>query len=217
MKQRVFSLLLINWCFIQLFVKCDAAATKQYKTHRFTPYEAAALGGIPTCCPESPFLHCDFYFDGFEHSIPVFELSDGVEGDHPLNTVFSSKLNWKGWTAQFSPSVKDIKSGNKAYIGSTWKNGTFLQCDSLPSYVNTEGQFFISNILNVDGSKLFARRFQRSTPTQHGVEFYQDRCILLPLTQIGIPTASGNLNLDINDKNPNYPEERRCLIFKTGK
>lgn len=195
-----------------------ATAKPPTPTKEYSPFEAAALGGIPTCCPTSPFLHCDFYFDGYKHSLPVYNLTDRLYGDHPLKTIYASKLKWKGWSAEFSPSLKDIKSGHKAYVGSTWMNGTFLQCKTLPKWINTDGQFFISNIGNVDGSKLFARRFQRATKSQHGLKFYRYRCILLPLTQISIPQADGtNLNLDLNDQNTDYPQSRRCVVFKTGK
>lgn len=200
-----------------LCVGKSASGKRLVAKRTYTPYEAEALGGIHTCCPKSPFLYCDFYFEGFQHSLPVFNLTDGLYGDHPLKTVYASKIAWKGWSAEFSPSVRDNKSGHKAYVGSTWMNGTFLQCDTLPKWINTNGQFFISNVGNVDGSKLFARRFQRATRSQHGLKFYRSRCILLPLTQISIPTPTGNMNLDLNDKNKDYPESRRCVIFKTGK
>ena len=193
-----------------------ASGKPKFQTTVISEFAAAAYGGIPTCCPSTPLLYCDFFFEGFEHQLPTYVLKDGLTGDHPLQTEYSRKIHWKGWPAEFSPSVRDSKSGNKAYVGSTWQNGTFLQCPALPKWINTNGQLFISNVGNIDGSKLFARKFQKATPSQWGIKFYRHRCILLPLTQISIPTAKGNLNLDLNDNNKAYPQQRRCVVFKTG-
>lgn len=200
--------------YLLLFVlKAVAVATVD-----LTPYEAAALGDLPTCCPSHPLLYCDFYFDGYDQKLPVYRLDDGINTDHPLSPFPSRMFGWIGYLGHFSPAIRDSKTDAISYVTSSWRNGTFLECPSTVHDNRYPGnQFYISNSLEDGVGKLFTRAFQRATIDQPGREFFEGRCIYLPLTSITVPGPEGNIQLEVNDENPNYPEERRCVVFKTAK
>lgn len=169
----------------------------------------------PTCCPDSPTLYCDFVFHGFEHIIPTFHLQDGMVSDHPLLTFPTKFLNWKGSTERFSPTVIDVKTKTEIIVSSNTINGTFLQCPTpLPENVNTEGQFYVTTGYE-QGAKLFARTFTTEEGGTKDRKFFQDRCVLLPLTSLAISTPNATNNLVPGDGNLEYPEKRRCILFKT--
>lgn len=177
------------------------------------------IGGKPTCCPQSPFEDCDFFFDGYDHVIPTFHLADGYNGDHVLSPILAKNFHWSGSLINFAPGVKSQKLQTLVNVADTYQNGTYYSCKNLPPAVNPGNQFY----LNSGGSnvgKLWVRTFNRKTQGkkgQHGQKWYRNRCIYLPITNAAVPTSSGKLiKLFVNDGNLDFPQRRRCVVFKTS-
>eukprot|EP00897_Mesotaenium_endlicherianum_P007258 jgi/Mesen1/6560/ME000334S05891 len=172
---------------------------------------------LPICCPSSPATLCDFYFDGYQNKIPTFHLQDGEKGDHAISPASVASLRWVGSVANFSPGIKTQQIDKLVNIGGTGYNGTFLRCPKpVPEGENTLGQFYIAGDESAT-AKLYARSWQRQTADQNGVKWYLNRCIRLDILGATIYNLDGSVfNLDIADGNLDFPEDRRCIVFKTG-
>lgn len=169
-------------------------------------------------CPTHPKTLCDFYFDGYEHIVPTFYLDDGVKGDHALVPKARSTLNWVGDMSCFSPAVKDYVTHD--YVLANTKNATFLTYpDPGGTYdyqwaLDTFDQFYL-NAKTDAKSHLYARTWHEKNEYWHQENrcFYENKCVFLPFTAVMFHTNTTNLN--IGDQNPVYPEQRRCVVFKT--
>ena len=180
---------------------------------------AAKYLGEPTCCPKSPFEFCDFFFDGYDHVVPTFHLADGYNGDHVLSPILAKNFHWSGSLFNFAPGVKSVKLQTLVNVADTYQNATFLSCKKLPPWVQAGNQFYLASGGSNVG-KLWTRYFNNKTKGkkgQHGQRWYRNRCVLLPITNAAVPTASGKLiKLSVNDKNVDFPQRRRCVVFKTS-
>lgn len=202
---------------VALLSLCGSVAGRsKEKGDLLTPYEAEALQ-VPYCCPKSPSQYCDFGFDGYMHTVPVFHLTDGYNGDKILTPSLSSSFHWDGSLENFSPGILYGATGQLVDVFATNKNGTFLRCPRLfPSSYNAGKQFYVSSG-NGKVARLWTRAFQKSTRHQHGMSFYKNRCVYLPLTGVTVTNKEGkSVNLLAGDGNMEFPEKRRCVIFKTS-
>eukprot|EP00271_Cylindrocystis_brebissonii_P018316 TRINITY_DN511_c0_g1_i1.p1 TRINITY_DN511_c0_g1~~TRINITY_DN511_c0_g1_i1.p1 ORF type:complete len:245 (-),score=40.14 TRINITY_DN511_c0_g1_i1:1303-2037(-) len=193
-----------------------AAAKHPTPVAAVTPFQEAAQHR-EDCCPTNPLQYCDFYFNGFYHTLPTFQLKDNIQGDHALSTVPAKKLKWRGHLDHFSPGIVDSITGSKVSVASSWQNGTFLSCP-IPTqpHVNPGNQFFMTGTYFDWQAKLYARRWQRGTEHQHGIKLFRDRCVRLPISSLLIAADKGPIKLEFEDGNPKYPAKRRCVVFKTG-
>ncbi|CAI5499578.1 unnamed protein product [Closterium sp. Naga37s-1] len=130
------------------------------------------------CCPTHPSAYCDFYFDGFQNSVPSFHIKDDIKGDHAVLTITREQVHWVGSMDYFAPGIRDYKTNGLIAADST--NGTYLQCP------------------------------QRLPPDEHpGDQFYLNQ------REDAIAHVYGPINLNKADNSTDYPEERRCVVFRT--
>ncbi len=149
---------------------------------------------ISTCikkCPEKPLDLCDFYFQGYQDMIPQFDI--------PENSSSSS--------VKISPSILDKYINKTVNIYNTTRPGCLLNTKKqykftryyYPSSINNIGYIFInaSNIANCEDTC--------------------GKCVLMYTVVARPHWANGNTTLLLSgDGNLVFPEERRCVIFKTN-
>eukprot|EP00475_Leptophrys_vorax_P021669 TRINITY_DN2943_c0_g1_i2.p1 TRINITY_DN2943_c0_g1~~TRINITY_DN2943_c0_g1_i2.p1 ORF type:complete len:204 (+),score=1.30 TRINITY_DN2943_c0_g1_i2:176-787(+) len=168
---------------------------------------------VPMCCPTHPSVYCDFYFDGFMNSIPTFHIKDNIKGDHAILTITREQVHWSGSMDYFAPGIRDYKTNGIISADST--NGTYLQCPKKLGPSETPGDQFYLNQVEDAIAHVYVRNWKPETPWSHGIDYFSDRCIKLPFTHAAVPGKFGPTNLNLEDENEDYPEARRCVVFKT--
>lgn len=85
---------------------------------------------------------------------------------------------------------------------------TLLACPQPVADRAVADQFF----LNGEDAFLYDRVFQAAP----GIEYFKNQCYKLPIIAAKIPLANGSVeNLSPGDGNTQFPESRRCVVFKT--
>ena len=85
---------------------------------------------------------------------------------------------------------------------------TLLACPQPVADPAVADQFY----LNGEDALLRARVFQAAP----GVEYFKNQCFKLPIIASRVLLADGSVeNLNPRDGNPQFPESRRCIVFKT--
>ncbi|CAI7839874.1 unnamed protein product, partial [Closterium sp. NIES-53] len=215
--QRLYTMLA---CFALLDWSCDLLFSptlpmgSPYDTFRlFERYPSSPNYAIPMCCPTHPSAYCDFYFDGFQNSVPSFHIKDDIKGDHAVLTITREQVHWVGSMDYFAPGIRDYKTNGLIAADST--NGTYLQCPQrLPPDEHPGDQFYLNQREDAI-AHVYVRNWKPQSQWHHGIDWFNDRCILLPFTHAQVPGAQGPINLNKADNSTDYPEERRCVVFRT--
>eukprot|EP00897_Mesotaenium_endlicherianum_P001062 jgi/Mesen1/10957/ME000096S10533 len=153
------------------------------------PLVAAASPG----CPPKPLDECAFFFREHRYSVPTFHLESGGNGDHALSTVI-----------QFNRSSKVTTIGT-ANSG----DAEFICNEELGNTMGTDkasGQFYIN------GPRVWMRTIQSSP----GYSYYENRYVKLYFTNVQLAMAGAIFNLNKGDGNLDFPDSRRCVVFKTA-
>eukprot|EP00271_Cylindrocystis_brebissonii_P018935 TRINITY_DN5530_c1_g2_i1.p1 TRINITY_DN5530_c1_g2~~TRINITY_DN5530_c1_g2_i1.p1 ORF type:complete len:524 (-),score=50.79 TRINITY_DN5530_c1_g2_i1:200-1771(-) len=147
---------------------------------------ASQIYSSSAMCPTDPLSGCDFYFEGYQTSLPVISLNGGAD-------------------TGVSPYVVDSVSGDVVMVGSTGEGTLLCTAPTNSSLGSSAGNQFY---LNGQRSQVHVRTFNYPTKTS-----YENLCIQIPLyaAQIG----SLNLNWGDNQQTT-YPNARRCVVFQTG-
>lgn len=173
-------------------------------------------------CPHHPAALCDFYFDGYPNSVPTFIIDDGMQGDHAVYPELSGAIveKWKGYNMNWCPGVKDMKTD--AFVLANTMNATWMPYSAgtydADGALKTFDQFYL-NALTDAVSRLWVRSFQEENPAwgMRGIGYYKEKCAFLPFTGAYIAGTDINLNLGDETHADDYPEDRRCVVFKTSK
>lgn len=197
-------------CLMLALAVSASSAVAQPDFNRFPNEQSYAM---PMCCPTHPSAYCDFYFDGFMNSIPTFHIKDNVKGDHPVLTITRDQVHWTGSMDYFAPGIRDYKTNGIIAADST--NGTYLQCPKPASRDFHPGDQFYLNQREDAIAHVYVRNWKPETPWSHGIDWFNNRCIRLPFTHAAVPGPFGPVNLNKDDENEDYPETRRCVVFKT--
>lgn len=148
---------------------------------------------ISTCtekCPETPLDLCDFYFQGYRNTIPYFNM------DNNSTTDF-----------QISPQIFD------KYINRTVDtyNSTRPAC-----LLNKKNQYKFTNLYYPMSINHIGKVFINMTDYDSKCDNFCGKCLLLYIVKTRPHWKDGNYTLLLSgDGNIIFPEERRCVVFKT--
>lgn len=161
--------------------------------------------GFPRSCPAYPLQHCDFYLQNYRNVIPTFKLKK-----YHTDTILSGAL--------FSG-----KTGYPLLMANT-NDGCFF-VPYVPGAGHTCGKAFYYEALKgpafpLQANHLSARSIISSK--QSYFNLFRNRCVYLEVSQAKIitkyatkKTPQQSIYLNPNDRNPTYPQSRRCIVFKT--
>eukprot|EP00897_Mesotaenium_endlicherianum_P000590 jgi/Mesen1/10531/ME000083S10042 len=123
--------------------------------------------------------------------VPTFALRESDYGDYTLGSPLKSfKLN--------ATAPVEVDSTGP---------GQFDYCPVRSPATSAEGQFYVAG----EEGMLHVRVFQ-TTP---GIANFQNRCVLLHFTAMAFSWNGTYLNLNIGDGNEEFPQPRRCVVFRT--
>ncbi len=137
-------------------------------------------------CPDKPLDMCDFYFQDYEESIPYFDI--------PTNS------------SMLSPPILD------KFINRTVDtyNSTRPACS-----LNLKKQYKFTNKFYPMSINHIGHIFINKTTTT--CDDFCGKCILLYIVKSRPHWSNGNYTLLLSgDGNTVFPEERRCVVFKTS-
>lgn len=145
---------------------------------------------VPGClgtCPSSPTADCDFFIQGSPSSIPSFTLGPGASGEQLLGSVLVNS-----GTAIALNINTGFGCATVSVSGGTSPAGT------------TGNQFYTS------GRLLYARTFNNPP-----LSAFVPNCVKLFIDSAQLQTGpNAYVNLNAGVPNADFPEARRCILFR---
>lgn len=152
--------------------------------------------GSKVPCPSSPTTLCSFYFTGSRTTIPSFNIPS-----YPADVGFSAPIVW-GPKPLLVVTVSN--SGPAVFFGSVPAGTT---ANGYNSRINDF--FYLSS--SSSPSKLAHRSFNQVTQSD-----VAGRCVLLQINSAQVKVGGQTVtNLNPNDGNSAFPQDKRCIVFKT--
>lgn len=150
--------------------------------------------GSNVACPTNPLGLCSFYFTGYSSALYSFAISTTSP-----DKTFGPAILFSGNT---SLTIAVSNSGPPVFFGSVPSGTT---CNGYNSRIN---DFFY---LAGSPSKLVRRSYNQVNAAD-----VTGRCVLLQIDSAQV-TINGKTvtNLNPNDGNNAFPQDKRCILFKT--
>lgn len=152
-------------------------------------------------CPgyASPLSRCVFYFEGYRNQIPTFTLSPGG-GD---KLVAPNKLRYR----VKGPDGKTLDE--YVEVDNTGRHKYIPLRKNQPLSKNLKQDQFV--FYGYPGATLSQRTY--NFPTKFSD--YKKLCIVLSLPSTQTKVKGRTVNLNRNDRNSLFPEDKRCVVFQT--
>lgn len=128
---------------------------------------------------------CDFYFEGYQGTVPTFAIQS-VTPDSPISPAVMGGA--KGTTQ----TTYTLNAGMAEYI-----------CQEGTDLLQPDTQFYTSQ------QHVQARTFSGDASASH-----DKKTVLLRLSTVQLEVFGINVNLNPGDGNAMFPEDRRCLLFR---